>query len=155
MRIRARFRRITKWVGVASCLLLVSSMIASFHSTISWTSGTGRFGFGMRSGAFVLLWLPQVSQAQPRKHLTRGFSVTSHGWHFRSDYLVMPRYESTTWATGVTVPLWLLLALLAVPVAFVWRRDRRAKPGHCEHCGYNLTGNVSGVCPECGLRLRR
>ena len=22
--------------------------------------------------------------------------------------------------------------------------------GHCAHCGYNLTGNVSGACPECG-----
>lgn len=23
-------------------------------------------------------------------------------------------------------------------------------PGRCTKCGYNLTGNVSGVCPECG-----
>jgi hypothetical protein len=22
--------------------------------------------------------------------------------------------------------------------------------GHCWHCGYDLTGNVSGRCPECG-----
>ena len=22
--------------------------------------------------------------------------------------------------------------------------------GHCPACGYDLTGNVSGVCPECG-----
>lgn len=22
--------------------------------------------------------------------------------------------------------------------------------GHCQKCGYDLTGNVSGVCPECG-----
>jgi predicted RNA-binding Zn-ribbon protein involved in translation (DUF1610 family) len=21
------------------------------------------------------------------------------------------------------------------------------------HCGYNLTGNVSGVCPECGTAV--
>ena len=25
--------------------------------------------------------------------------------------------------------------------------------GHCTKCGYNLTGNVSGVCPECGTRI--
>ena len=25
----------------------------------------------------------------------------------------------------------------------------------CGSCGYNLTGNVSGICPECGWRLTR
>ena len=28
-------------------------------------------------------------------------------------------------------------------------RERLAN-GQCEHCGYDLTGNASGVCPECG-----
>jgi len=26
-------------------------------------------------------------------------------------------------------------------------------PGFCGRCGYNLTGNTSGVCPECGWKL--
>jgi hypothetical protein len=30
------------------------------------------------------------------------------------------------------------------------REWRRKPPGLCEKCGYDLTGNVSGVCPECG-----
>lgn len=31
------------------------------------------------------------------------------------------------------------------------RLERWAIPaGHCTTCGYNLTGNTSGVCPECG-----
>lgn len=30
-----------------------------------------------------------------------------------------------------------------------WRADRHRR-GHCRKCGYNLTGNVSGRCPECG-----
>ena len=54
-----------------------------------------------------------------------------------------------------TVQLWLLLVLFGVyPVtAFIrgplrrWRRHRR---GLCLRCGYNLEGNLSGVCPECG-----
>ena len=29
-------------------------------------------------------------------------------------------------------------------------RQRRINRGLCRHCGYNLTGNVSGICPECG-----
>ncbi|HUN80371.1 MAG TPA: hypothetical protein VMV81_02565, partial [Phycisphaerae bacterium] len=27
---------------------------------------------------------------------------------------------------------------------------RRISNKLCFYCGYNLTGNVSGVCPECG-----
>ncbi len=33
------------------------------------------------------------------------------------------------------------------------RRARRLADGHCGYCGYDLTGNVSGVCPECGERI--
>ena len=29
------------------------------------------------------------------------------------------------------------------------RRQRRER-GQCLQCGYDLRGNVSGVCPECG-----
>ena len=37
---------------------------------------------------------------------------------------------------------------------FVARRlllpKRRERLGLCPSCGYDLTGNVSGTCPECG-----
>ena len=36
------------------------------------------------------------------------------------------------------------------------RRCRvRYRPGRCQHCGYDLTGNVSGVCPECATPTQR
>ena len=31
-----------------------------------------------------------------------------------------------------------------------WEARWRYPQGHCQTCGYNLTGNTSGVCPECG-----
>jgi ribosomal protein S27AE len=34
-------------------------------------------------------------------------------------------------------------------------KTRVLKAPECGNCGYNLTGNVSGVCPECGWRLTR
>ncbi len=34
-----------------------------------------------------------------------------------------------------------------------WRRWRRKERGLCLTCGYNLQGNVSGVCPECGTEI--
>ncbi|HRS26909.1 MAG: hypothetical protein KBH81_02265 [Phycisphaerae bacterium] len=30
------------------------------------------------------------------------------------------------------------------------RRRRRVTPIACNNCGYDLTGNTSGRCPECG-----
>ena len=35
------------------------------------------------------------------------------------------------------------------PVALAMWLPQRL-PGHCSAYGYDLTGNVSGVCPECG-----
>ncbi len=33
------------------------------------------------------------------------------------------------------------------------RKQLPYPPGCCKTCGYNLTGNVSGVCPECGIEV--
>ncbi len=56
-------------------------------------------------------------------------------------------------------PIWIPLIVLPVYPALViirgpYRRHRRHKKGLCLKCGYNLTGNVSGVCPECGRPIR-
>ena len=63
--------------------------------------------------------------------------------------------EGGTWATGVYLGLaavWICGA--AGPAGWRWWRGRvgmhRLHRNLCPHCGYNLTGNVSGVCPECG-----
>jgi hypothetical protein len=46
------------------------------------------------------------------------------------------------------VSVWLLLWLASWSV----RRRRRVR-GLCAACGYDLTANVSGVCPECGRNV--
>ena len=59
---------------------------------------------------------------------------------------------------GYEFPLWLLSgSALAYPV-FMFiraplRRRRRDRDGLCLSCGYNLTGNTSGVCPECAAKV--
>ncbi len=70
------------------------------------------------------------------------------------------RYYAVSSARGVRVPLWLVCAGFAVACVFMAclgrrsRRRHRLASGCCIRCGYNLTGNVSGVCPECGERIR-
>lgn len=58
-------------------------------------------------------------------------------------YSVIPRsYE---------LRLWWPFFLCTVPTTVLWWWGKRHKrEGHCHECGYNLTGNVSGICPECG-----
>lgn len=64
-------------------------------------------------------------------------------------------YNTVLHSTFIEVPLWLLALLFSVlPVSAVVRGPmrsgyRRAR-GRCGHCGYDLTGNTSGRCPECG-----
>jgi hypothetical protein len=64
-------------------------------------------------------------------------------------YLILPPSER-----GVIVPAWFLalgFAVLPVVAAVRWGRRRRSRrTGSCVRCGYDLTGNVSGTCPECG-----
>jgi hypothetical protein len=55
-------------------------------------------------------------------------------------------------------PIWLLPLPFAIypTIVFIrgpYRRYRRRKKGLCLNCGYNLTGNVSGICPECGEKI--
>ena len=56
------------------------------------------------------------------------------------------------WAFGL--PFWIPLAIAALPTALLWffRPAKRFRTG-CPKCSYNLTGNVSGTCPECGSAL--
>ena len=42
--------------------------------------------------------------------------------------------------------------VVTAATAILWHRGQRYPRGHCQVCGYDLTGNVSGVCPECGAK---
>jgi hypothetical protein len=88
------------------------------------------------------------------------------GWiTFSSNLVVYDPYElpppppGRKWHRRVgtlLVNMWLLVGLAAV-VPATWlgacaarRRIRRARQ-QCVRCGYDLRGNTSGACPECGL----
>ena len=63
-------------------------------------------------------------------------------------YLSMKSYRSS-----VTIPLWLIVVVIVCRT--IWRhRMRRVDPMlFCRNCSYDLTGNTSGVCPECGAAV--
>ena len=156
--------------GLAGCLLVILAWIAS----ISWWNATlyiaNRPGgaevhhFIMLAGGCISILAfpdaggfsinPQESQFEwgnTKVGLRRAMSPAE--WSkFRRIGLVLPGRRSDGSVTRL--PLWLIFAVVAAPTAFLWYRDRlRRRPGHCKNCNYNLTGNTSGICPECGTPI--
>lgn len=69
--------------------------------------------------------------------------------------------EQDTVSRHWRLPLWASVLLFsAYPfVALIGSRarlrHRRRVRGLCVECGYDLTGNVSGKCPECGTEIKQ
>jgi hypothetical protein len=69
------------------------------------------------------------------------------GIRSHADLFVFFEDEAPGW--GICF-VFLGLAALLMP----WYPSKsQESPPLCETCGYNLTGNVSGICPECGTRV--
>ena len=120
----------------------------------------GRSHFTDRSGLVVVdhcLYFTLQSAEQPHPYLTPKQLVQLKYVIARlAPQSLTPHHVWRPFiADGVLVmPLWICLVITAVPTGYLWWRDRRRiPPGHCRKCGYNLTGNVSGVCPECGEKV--
>jgi hypothetical protein len=62
--------------------------------------------------------------------------------------------DSAIWsiALGLAALVFLFLGVSSHWKA-VRKRDRLAN-GKCGDCGYDLNGNISGACPECGETIR-
>ena len=65
-----------------------------------------------------------------------------------------PRISAAYSFEELIVPCWMPVAALGAVVACLFWRHSRAIPPHCcQNCGYDLTGNTSGTCPECGGKM--
>ncbi len=64
----------------------------------------------------------------------------------------LPKFSHPSFYTAF-IPMWCIAPFVFIPTFLLWRKDRPIPEGHCLKCGYNLTGNVSGKCSECGLSI--
>jgi hypothetical protein len=123
---RFEFRSANPW-----CEMIVGGDQGSAHVCLRW-SWQQRFQEVIRYDTF-------------KRHQYAGFCYWSD----------VPNEPKTV---GVAVPFWFLLALSAIQPTYIvtrgpLRRWRRRRQGRCLACGYNLTGNVSGICSECGTLI--
>ena len=137
--------RLARWtfrLGVAVCVLIVAATVVSF-----WRSFT----------ICVPGWLVTVNFGSA--YVFADLIAPAGGWSAWSTGPVSQDFHLWTakWQfTGLTIrsyPAWMFLLAALIPTMLAWRRLRRPLPGHCRKCGYNLTGNVTGKCSECGTEI--
>ncbi len=163
MRQPKRLRRCCLLAGMASSLLVVTIWVLSILSYWCLYIAHTKPGRDGRYGLYIVC-------------LTRGYlgiegqrSLAVEGWaRFAGrdpayDLVVQWRQSTLVWKPEwrlfrfhfrIGLPLWIPCVLFSLPTTVLWWLDRRRmRLGHCQRCGYNLRGNVSGVCPECGSAM--
>ncbi len=154
-----------KWARLfaflCACLALLLFVVALQHSIVVAKSG----------GVIVLnqsaLSIQGLKQSFGFVHSNGGnywpesnpwFSYSLHppgGSLFRYPALVLspqpPFDRAHRW--WVTIPHWLTNLVAWSLFIVLWRTRRKHLKGHCQRCGYDLTGNESGYCPECNAEV--
>lgn len=66
-------------------------------------------------------------------------------------------FEQSGYYSGWAAALRMLCIATALTALILWCRELIAsfhwRKGCCLKCGYDLTGNISGRCPECGTMI--
>lgn len=139
--------------------------------TISKIAGYNVTGEIIVIGAIALfftllfsLWWREICLYRPHQ---RASAALCFGWISLLAAVGMSlAFVLALWTTNrSTESIGILAALLlsAILMFFVGRRSLRLgrslrqldRPDVCSNCGYNLTGNESGTCPECGTEVKQ
>lgn len=146
-----------RWLGVTA-----SGVIALFcllSGACHFESETPRFGVSLSEGDFrvAIFWrarpLSDIPEIAVLENKWRPWSVELVPFHLSFGW---PEFWKEKHGAECTLPLWLVFTLVAGPTTAAWiARARPVRDDECPKCRYNLTGNISGVCPECGTKLTR
>ena len=136
-------------MGLLICVLIVVAWGISFRWLITYrndsygASGLGAGGMAIASKSVA----PSVMAANGLTVLCVGRETPA------SSLFVWPPILIPV-EGYIAFPLWVPFLISAAPTVVLWYHDRRrAKAGHCRTCNYNLTGNTTGICPECGTTI--
>lgn len=165
--------------GIGKALCAVSTLLCLVWIIIWWRSQAHAdfLEYTGEKHAFSLEWGAGLTHT-----MLAADTATNVGWNFSHSPYVNSVWEGMTprpgrwgfgfhltrtagrWRLGgqriclVYIPIWALVGTTALlPLFQVCRfllKHCHEAQGECQHCSYDLTGNTSGVCPECGAAVR-
>ena len=128
---------------------VTSDLHIAVSTAITAAVAQGKFGVCQTRLLFPDRWLGwYVHPIGPRTAFSSYPNVD-----FKGSWAIVPPFGFHFPPFGFHAPLWFPFLIFFIPSLMLYRRSRAHPPGHCKTCGYNLTGNVSGVCPECGVKI--
>ncbi|HRX83463.1 MAG TPA: hypothetical protein P5572_00425 [Phycisphaerae bacterium] len=147
---RRRRHRVLKRLGLLACATLIALWIVSLRYGVSYFSLQSGYTIGVGSGAISLdvFNRPSVTFAGADGDVDfweRWLVSDVSGW----PWFRLKRDKSGI-VTFYLIPLWIPLLAAIAFTATVRAKNRRLPANHCQTCGYDLTGNEAGRCPECG-----
>jgi hypothetical protein len=130
-----------------SCFVGDSWYGTTRHADYSVVTGRGRAMFAWHGGPRGGVHLAHESARPPSGPLTPDDTLGKLGF-----FLDTQRSHDGGSRLAVVFPIGAaLLLMLVLPIGWAMRvAGKRRREGRCRTCGYDLRGNVSGTCPECG-----
>ena len=143
-----RLRTFTLWTGTALCVLIAAAFVVSGFWGIRFLVPMSRGpGISVMAGSVRVVTVETITMPD---------TVTPHSYGlFRWNSWIARRASfGKKGLFRLEFPIYAVFLAVAIPTLLVWRFwPKPVKPGHCR-CGYDLHGNESGVCPECGVEVQ-
>ncbi len=142
---------------IRTFMLIISSALLGLL-----TAG-GLSGFAWQSGSFVTgskltVTISHANITYERwRSVKAGWSGSIPDWNWLGASCRSRTFQRSTY-TDVIIPTWMLFVVLGSYPLYAWLRHTRIRQvrqrtGLCAKCGYDLTGNATGKCSECGTAI--